>query len=771
MIRKLTKGAFAALVAAMLLLPFNTVQAGIPVGTWRSHPAYSNATFSLNAFSCVFVLSDGGLYFFDPADNGLYTIDRTGGLSDTDISRIAYCDSEKAILLVYSNGNIDILYENETIYNFTDLKNAIGGPVTIGNIKVYGNQAYIPTSEGVYHFDIRKKEIRETYKFESPAKNVEIFNDTILCGTDNGLFLARTSDNLSDPGNWTLFIRKNFKDIFTFDGKLMGWSWEDRVWTIDKNRRDITLVMDSVESVSYGSDKLFLIKDTLVNVFYSISDIRQLEFDSRVNHINSNSNTWWVSQGIHGLSRYELKDNIPVCKAKEIRPDSPRRNLFNYITWPEQNRMLVVSGCPNYSGIDYPGSIMIYENDRWSYLDEDIESHTGVKYINLSTVVQDPNDRNHYFAGSMRQGLYEFKDSKFYKLHSWDNSPLTSILDHDRSDYVNVECLAYDRNGYLWMTNNEVDTIINVMKPDSTWFKLYYPQLSGGPSYRQMTIDENGYIWFVSARGLKIGLYCLDTNNTPENNSDDRLKYSGDIFTNQDGTSEEIYDIYFYQRDLNDEMWLGTNRGIFVLKNPSEFISEDNVVFERVKISRNDGSDLADYLFNGVMTTAIFIDQGNRKWIGTLNDGVFLLNPDGTEVLEHFTQSNSPLPSDYIVSISQNGSDGSVFFCTDKGMVEYGGMARNPENELSKSNLSVYPNPVKSDFYGYVSITGMTSESSVRIVNTSGRLVNAGMSNGGQYSWNLTDTNGRQVPSGIYHAIVTNLENSKSESIPITVIR
>ena len=228
MIRKLTEGAFAALVAAMLLLPFDTVRAGIPVGTWRSHPAYNNATFSLTAFSYVFVLSDGGLYFFDPADDGLYTIDRTGGLSDTDISAMAYCDSEKAILLVYSNGNIDILYENETIYNFTDLKNAIGGSVTIGNIKIYGNQAYIPTNEGVYHFDIRKREIKETFKFETPAKNVELFHDTIICGTDNGLFIANTSDNLSDPGNWKLFIQKNFKDIFTFDGKLMGWSWENQ---------------------------------------------------------------------------------------------------------------------------------------------------------------------------------------------------------------------------------------------------------------------------------------------------------------------------------------------------------------------------------------------------------------------------------------------------------------------------------------------------------------------------------------------------------------
>ena len=56
-------------------------------------------------------------------------------------------------------------------------------------------------------------------------------------------------------------------------------------------------------------------------------------------------------------------------------------------------------------------------------------------------------------------------------------------------------------------------------------------------------------------------------------------------------------------------------------------------------------------------------------------------------------------------------------------------------------------------------------------MSNSGHLVHMGTSNGGSYSWNLTDMNGRQVPSGIYHAIITNQENNKSESTSITVIR
>ena len=69
MIKRLTRGAIIAIAAVMLLLPFYKAQAGIPVGTWRSHPAYNNATYALNAFGKIFVISEGALYFYDPADH------------------------------------------------------------------------------------------------------------------------------------------------------------------------------------------------------------------------------------------------------------------------------------------------------------------------------------------------------------------------------------------------------------------------------------------------------------------------------------------------------------------------------------------------------------------------------------------------------------------------------------------------------------------------------------------------------------------------------
>ncbi len=772
MIKRLTRGAIIAIAAVMLLLPFYKADAGIPVGSWRAHPAYNDATFSIKAFGCIFVLSDGAIYLYDTADNGIYTIDKTGGLGDTDIAAMGYSNTQQALVLAYSDGNIDILYQDFTIYNFTDLKNS--GTVTVNELKVTGNYAYISTNIGLVVFDVQRREIKNTFRFESSVNTSVILSDSIICSTDDGTYLGIMSDNLLDKNNWKQFSTSRYSELLLFDNELTGYTPDNKIVTIKRTTAAPVNVMNDVTGISLlTDDRLAVIKDTIVSFYNDFSDSRQYEFDYHINDIITDGNSFWTAEGVRGLCNYEIVNDTLICNAQLLKPNSPRRNWFHSVSWPEEGRMLIVGGCHNYQGIDYPGTLMIYENDRWSYLPEDMKSITGLDYENLTEAVQDPDDPGHIFVGSTGQGLYEFRNYQFYKLHTWNNSGLTSILndsEYNKNHYVRVSALQYDNDGNLWMANNERPTIIKAMEPDGNWFGLYYPELDSLPTFKQLRFDSKGRIWLISTRH-KPGIICIDLNGTPKNVSDDRIKFSGALFNNQDGTTEEVYDIYFYETDLDGDIWIGTNRGIFVLRDPDSFISDPNPVFERIKIPRNDGSDLADYLLNGVMTTAMFVDQGNRKWIGTLDQGVFLMSADGTETLEHFTTSNSPLPSNHILSITNDGQNGSVFFGTSLGMVEYGGQARDPEKSLSESNILVYPNPVKPDFDGYVTITGLTENSTIRIMSNSGRLIHQATSNGGSYSWNLTDMNGRQVSSGVYHAIITNLENNKSESTSITVIR
>ena len=775
MIKKLTRGAIIAIAAVMLLLPFNKAHAGIPVGTWRAHPAYNDATYSIYAFGRIYVLSDGAVYFYDPADNAMYTIDKTGGLGDTEIAAIAYCSTQKAIILVYSNGNIDLLYGDDTIYNFTDIKNYSTGQISVNEIKVYGDMAYISASIGLVEFDVKNRLIRNLYKFDSDVNTSVILGDSLICTTGSAIYIGLLGNNLLDFSNWKLFRNITFRTLFEFDGQLSGYSFDKKVYTVNRSNASITRVMEGVTGLSFLQDnRLALIQDTAVTIYSDYATSHRYLFDAHVNHITCHNNDLWASQGVSGLCLYNISaDGIPVLKVSGIKPNSPRRNWFHSVSWPESGRLLAVGGCHNYQGMTYPGTVMIYENDRWKYLQDNVNKVTGLKYENLTEAAQDPNDNEHIFVGSTGQGLYEFKNGLFTKLHTWNNSGLTSILKDNEfylNNYVRISALQFDRDGNLWMANNETDTIIKVMQPDGTWFGLYYNELKGLPTFKQIMFDRNNRIWINSSRYIP-GLACIDLNGTLKDDSDDRIRFSGPIFKNQDDNTEEIDDIYRYDFDQDGSIWLATNKGIFVLRDADDFINNPNPVFERIKISRNDGSGLADYLFNGVVTTYIFIDQGNRKWIGTLDDGVFLMSEDGTETLEHFTTSNSPLPSNNILTITDDGRNGSVFFGTSLGMVEYGGQARDPEKSLSESNIMVYPNPVKPGFDGYVTVTGLTERSTIRIMSNSGRLIHQATSNGGSYSWNLTDMNGNQVPSGVYHAIITNLENNRSESTSITIIR
>ena len=777
MIKKLTRGIVTALIAITVLLPFNKVKAGIPIGTWRAHPAYNNAVKTVKAFGYIYVLSDGALYFFDPLDEAIYTIDKTGGLGDTDIATIGFCKSENALLLIYSNGNIDIIYSDESIYNFTDLKNKNNGNLSVNDLKFNGNFAYISTNMELIIFDVKKREIKNTYRFNTTVNSSVLINDSLFCSTDAGIYLGLVSDNLLDNKKWKLFSEFIFTDLFLYDGELSGHSIYKSIWTFDRKNAKINLVKEVADKLSFtGNNQLVIIKDTIATVYNNYSDFKDYKFDYQINDFLIDGNDWWLCQGFKGLCRYKVTNDTVICKSVGIKPNSPRRNLFHSTSWPEPGKLLIVGGCHDIiykSTTEYPGTVMIYENDKWSYLEDDLSAKTGLNYVNLTEAAQDPFDKQHIFVGSTGQGLYEFRDNKFYKLHTWNNSALKSIIndnEYNKYNYVRISALQYDNKGNLWMANNEIDTVIRVLEPDGNWFSLYYDELSGLPTLKQLRFDKKGRIWLNSSRYIP-GIICIDTKSTLKNNKDDIIRFSSPYFKNQDGVTEEIYDIYCYAFDLDGQMWIGTDKGIFVLKDPDKFISNTDPVFERVKIPRNDGSDLADYLLSGVQTTAIYIDQGNRKWIGTSDNGVFLMSADGTETLEHFTVSNSPLPSNSILSITEDGQNGSVFFGTSLGLVEYGGQARDPEESLSKSNILVYPNPVKPDFDGYVTITGLTSESTIRITSNSGKLINQGTSNGGSYSWNLTDFNGRPVPSGVYHAVITNLENNKSESASITVIR
>ena len=221
---------------------------------------------------------------------------------------------------------------------------------------------------------------------------------------------------------------------------------------------------------------------------------------------------------------------------------------------------------------------------------------------------------------------------------------------------------------------------------------------------------------------------------------------------------------------LDKHLWMGCTKGIFMTKTPED-VFKSSFTFTQPIVPRNDGSGLGDYLLNGIPVKCILIDGGNRKWVGTLNNGVYLLSANGMETIEHFTAENSPLISDEINDLAIDGETGEVFIATSKGLCSYHGNATDPATSMSSNNLKVYPNPVRPDYQGQVHITGLMYNSDVKIVSAAGKLVAEGTSIGGEFSWDCCMQNGRRVSSGIYYALCTDEAGKKDAVAKILIIR
>jgi hypothetical protein len=190
-----------------------------------------------------------------------------------------------------------------------------------------------------------------------------------------------------------------------------------------------------------------------------------------------------------------------------------------------------------------------------------------------------------------------------------------------------------------------------------------------------------------------------------------------------------------------------------------------------VKVPRNDGTDLADYLLTGIDTRCIAVDGAGRKWFATNGQGVYLVSADNMTQLQHFTTATSPLLSDFVMSVAIDPQSGEVFFGTDKGLCSYISDATEPASEMDKNSVWAYPNPVNPDYTGLITVVGPTLNADVKILASNGALVYEGRSNGGTFTWNGCDREGRRVASGVYMVATATKDGEKGTVCKIAIIR
>ncbi len=761
----------------LALIPAN-MPGQTPVGTWRDYFAYSHAERLTETPSRIYCITNSGFFYLNKKDNSLHTYSKIQGLSDHGVSAVAYAPREQTLVITYKNTNIDLVTGN-SIININDIyRKQFTGEKTINDILILDTEAYLSCSFGIVVINLLKKEIKDTYIIGENGKQINVFSlayqsSYLYAATEEGIYRAdRNATDLVYYGAWTRItdipsFQREFTKIVSFRGHLFV-NRSDPSYAQDtvyfQDEKGLWKVFSSLAGIKnynlhVSQDHLLIASDKILRIYdydkeiqltpRTISDYGDAVPKAR-DALLDEQGTLWIANAEGGLIYTRDFQNYLVAS-----PSGPYSAEAYYVrAW--KNTVAVAAGGRDlaWNATYNAAKLYIYKNNQW---------HNFIAYDvkDIVRVLEDPLNPDRIYASAWNFGILVFYKGHLEKTYNEENSSLQSIV--PGQNYIRVGGMAFDSQHRLWVTNALVNNPVSVRMEDGSWHSLPYGKYLHNIETGDILISKSGYKWILLPRGN--GLFIFDDRGTPEDASDDRAKRMAII--DQDGVPHN--EIYCMAEDHDGYIWVGTTQGPMVYFNPSQVFDQAILPIQRVKVPRNDGSNLADYLLGTETITTLSIDGADRKWIGTQKSGVFLVSPDGLKKIHHFTSENSPLPSNHIQSIAVEASIGEVFIGTDQGLVSYRGTAI--EGTLDYKKVYAFPNPVRENYQGPITITGLISESSVKITDISGNLVYETESLGGQALWYRKNMSGKEVSSGIYLVFISNQDGTMTQVTKILVIK
>ena len=255
-----------------------------------------------------------------------------------------------------------------------------------------------------------------------------------------------------------------------------------------------------------------------------------------------------------------------------------------------------------------------------------------------------------------------------------------------------VRALAEDNNGHLWVGTNMG---LNRMGKDSQVFKRYYMDKQGedicaeGNTINAMIVDHLGTLWIGTNNGLKVYNDRSDTfmgYNLPVSCPRNRITSlfedeRGVLWIGTEGSGlftfdrkTESFNLFkLYHGELNgrltinaisgkpgEMLWAGTDNGLYRISLSNDLVD----VFHHDPFNEHSISD------NNVRS--LYSENNGFVWIGTISNGVNLVNPSKSRFHHVVSEYNKPnyLKDNMIKSFSED-KQGKILIGTEKGLSIY----------------------------------------------------------------------------------------------------
>ena len=576
-------------------------------GTWKSYFAYTSVTQIAETQDKIFALSEGALFSVEKLTEQTATYDGLSGLHSTGIRYIFSDSTTGKLVVMYTDGKMDILQSNGKFIYSSDLYNKqMIESKRINNATVENGMAYMAMPFGILVYDIRKEEFAATYLIGDSAKNVNVVDvvlhsDSIFAIGDSLTYAAARNTDLRNYQSWHAELRSN---------RIVP----------DANKGKV---------------------------------------------ITDASGTIWRAGGSNGVQCTRV-----TGEQKNYLPNGPLNNI-PYRLQCHNGTLYMLSGGRWAAPYNLDGNVMILRNGRWTNISAyAIRQITGVSAKDFMNVAVDPEDENHFWLTSYGTGLYEFQNNQCINRFTGYNSelPIETIVPEFPDRYTLLDCAKYDSNGNLRLLDARVVNTFIVRSADGNWGA--FPLICANDVVSlntpgMMCIDRrNENITWISNSRTDEGVYMHNNGGTLLDSNDDviicRKKW-------MDADNTVFTSPYFFtltQTSRND-IWVGTFNGVIIIEDSVDFATSNHCKI--VKVIGEDGINLlADEPIN-----AIEEDSQGNIWVGTEKQGVYVFDPDGETLIAHYTNENSLMPANTILALANDAVSDIMYVGTGSGLVSY----------------------------------------------------------------------------------------------------
>lgn len=747
--------------------------------SWEDFFSYNNVKDFISNNDIIYAIADNAAFIYDLETGDMEKISSVHGLSGKETRSLHYSKSTERFIIGYQTGLIEIVDKGGKITVANDIERLdITGEKQINHISEHEGSLYLSTPFGIVVYDIENLNFGDTYYIDENSSPVFVnetlvYEDNIYAVTEKGIYSALVDDpNLIDFNNWLQpegDLLGNFRSIsvigdqiFTCSSSLLfQFIGVDQLLQRRNYNNTILKLRSSDQLMAVTLLESALVLDENLSLIYEAK--ASLNYSFELNTAYAKDNQVFLGTNSFGVLSRQFFDSDYL----EIHPEGPSSNKVFSIE-AANNNLWVVYGGYNLS-FDPLGKKLGYSHFNGSegalenWVNNDFDPQFPAQ--DLVHISIDPNVDNKAYLSSWGSGMLVVENDEPTILWDDSNSGLEDLYqDGDPESSIRINGAAFDNRGNFWITNSWVPNRLKKLDPNGNWTGYDLSSIITNPAFglTELAIDKTGSIWMGSRRNGALVF----------NESGNRKRA---LITESTKGSLPDLNVRTLAVDRNNRIWIGTQKGLVVFTG-AESVFEADIYDANPVIIEDNG--VPKKLLGDQPVNSIAIDGAENKWFGTDTGGVLGTNPSGSETLYNFNKDNSPLPSNSVLKIKVDDSNGKVYFATDKGIVAFNSQVAPFGDSLQE--VYAYPNPVKKE-HEFVTIDGrngthLPKGTNVKILDISGRLVhetNVDIGQelrGGKVVWNKTNLNGRKVASGVYIVLLTSPDKSETSSTKIAII-